>query len=312
MARLFTVLGVLALLAFLALSFDGVPSLPTRARRPRAATAGEGEEAPDEAAAAGDGEEAPDEAAVAATEAASAEPEAAPVPPRPSRRRRAIGAVSWLVFLAVVIGAIVAIPRALTWALDSPYPMAAVSGSSMWPTLHKGDLVFIKGVDDVEDLQVGDIISFRQDRGFSIHRVMKIEGEVITTRGDGNFGDDPPITVDDVMGKVPKVWGRLARVPFLGNLSLIFGPAVRRDNDFRPQEERLLSQPVLDLAEEDSGRILRPVDDLAKRGTADASEGSPGASGERRPVADLSKEIPVLDSAATTGSPIEDLAQPKQ
>jgi signal peptidase I len=300
MARLLTALGLLGLLAFLSLSFDGAPG--ALAKRRRAGVSAE--------VASPDPADGPD---TEETEPSSKQPGDQAGPVRRRRFRLRVRTVlSWLLYLALVVGAIVAIPRVLSWALGTPQPLAAVSGSSMWPTLHKGDLVLLKGVDGMEDLQVGDIIAFRQERGFSIHRVVNIEGEMITTRGDGNFGDDPPITIDDVMGKVPQVWGRLARVPFLGNLSLIFGPAVRRDNDFRPQEERPLSQPVPDLAEEDTGRILGPVDDLSKQRLADESEASPSAPEERRPVPDLREEGQALDSTATTGSPVEDLAPAKQ
>lgn len=300
MARLLTALGLLGLLVFLSLSFDGVlGGLATRRRT--GATA--------EVASPGPADDGDTEG----TEPSSEDPgnQSGPV----NRRRfrpRAGTALSWLLYLALVVGAIVSIPRALNWALDTPQPLAAVSGSSMWPTLHKGDLVLLKGVDDVEDLQVGDIIAFRQERGFSIHRIVNMEGETITTRGDGNFAEDPPTTIDAVMGKVPKVRGRLARVPLLGNLSLIFGLAVRQDNEFRPQEGQPLAEPVPDLAEENIGRILGPVDDLSKQRLADGSEGSPSAPEERRPVADLRGDGQALDSAAATGSPVEDLAQAKQ
>ena len=34
----------------------------------------------------------------------------------------------------------------LSWYLDTPYPMAAITSGSMWPVLKEGSLVFIKSV----------------------------------------------------------------------------------------------------------------------------------------------------------------------
>lgn len=208
----------------------------------------------------------------------------------------------WVLYLSFVFGAIVALPGVLGWALDSPNPIAAVSGSSMWPTLSKGDLVFLQGVDGIEDLEVGDVIAFRQERGFSIHRVASIEGQSITTRGDGNFVNDPPITIDDVIGKVPTVGGRLARIPLLGNLSLVLGPLIGRSDDFRP--EGALPQPIDDLSGRATGRTLAPTQDLAGAGQAEEGQGAPG---QGAPVPDLRVAEDLPAPGYTTGRPIEDL-----
>ena len=306
-----TALGLMGLLlAILSFSFDGVPAgLKRQRRRPAALTGGEAEdEAEEEAAPAADGSEAAGEAviAVAVLELPSELASPQPVPAaRVGWPRRARSALSGLLYLAVVVGAIVTIPNVLSWALDSPNPIAAVTGSSMWPTLQKGDLVLLQGVDGVEDLEVGDIIAFRQQRGFSIHRVVNIDGEKITTRGDGNFVDDSPINIENVIGKVPKVGGRLARLPLLGHLSLILGPLVSRDNGFSTQES--LSQPVPDLAEQERGRILGPVEDLSKLRLAEDSDGSTGDSNPGTPVDDLLAHDQPPDAPAVTGSPVEEL-----
>lgn len=288
-----TALGLMGLLlAFLSFDFDGIPAGLKRERRRPAAVAGG---------------EADDEADGATMEPSSDEPIPQPVPAaRGGRRRRARSALSWLLYLAVVVGAIVGIPSMLSWALDTPHPLAAVTGSSMWPTLNRGDLVVLQGVDSIEDLEVGDIIAFRQETGFAIHRVVGIDGDVITTRGDGNFVDDPPISFDEVIGTVPTVAGRLARIPFLGHLSLLLGPMMRQDNDFRPNGDPF-AQPVPDLAEQERGRILGPVEDLSKLRATEGSDGSAGDSNRGTPVADLRADDQAPDAPVVTGSPIDEL-----
>lgn len=140
----------------------------------------------------------------------------------PARQGRLSGKlIPVALYTVFVVGAIYYTPPFLSRVLDTPYPLAAVTSSSMWPTLHKGDLVVLQGVDSVDDLRVGDIIAFRHQDGFAIHRVVKIEGDVITTRGDANSLDDRPIAIEDVVGRVAKLAGRLVRIPYLGNLPLL-------------------------------------------------------------------------------------------
>jgi signal peptidase I len=140
-------------------------------------------------------------------------------------RRRLRGMASWLIYIGIIVLVIVFTPRIMSWALGTQYPMAAVTSSSMWPTLKKGDLVILKGVDKPEDLRVGDIIGFElDDGGFAIHRIIGIEGDRITTKGDANSESDPAISFERVIGRMPKIGGRLVKVPYLGNLGILLGP----------------------------------------------------------------------------------------
>lgn len=158
-------------------------------------------------------------------------------------RRRLWRVASWIIYVGVIALVIVFTPRILSWALDTPYPMAAVTSSSMWPTLKKGDLVFLKGVDKPEELEVGDIIGFElDDGGFAIHRIIQIDGDRITTKGDGNQTADPVISFDRVIGYVPKIGGRLAKVPYLGNLGLLLGPIFGG----KTSDDGTLGQPVFE------------------------------------------------------------------
>ncbi len=132
--------------------------------------------------------------------------------------------VSFLLYVAFIAGAIYFVPQILSWVLDTPHPMAAVSSQSMWPTLKKGDLIFVKGVDKVEDLAVGDIIAFEHPKGITVHRVVEIRGDLITTKGDGNQAEDKPISFDQVVGRVVTIGGRLAKLPYVGSIGGLFGP----------------------------------------------------------------------------------------
>ncbi|MBI2097795.1 MAG: signal peptidase I [Candidatus Vogelbacteria bacterium] len=127
------------------------------------------------------------------------------------------------VYLAIIGGLIFGLPRFLTWALETPYPMAAITSGSMWPVLNEGDLVFIQGGRKLEELKVGDIIVWRgtEDRGFTIHRVARINGSQIITKGDANFNEDQPIEFDQVVGRALTFRDRPVHIPHLGSITVL-------------------------------------------------------------------------------------------
>ncbi len=143
--------------------------------------------------------------------------------------------------------------------------MAAVTSSSMWPTLKKGDLVFLKGVDRPEDLAVGDIIGFElDDGGFAIHRVVSIEADRITTKGDANREADPVMSFDRVIGRVPKMGGRLVKVPYLGNLGILLGPVFGgQTSDGGTLDERLFQG---ESGEQEQPPPSQPEDPVSQHG----------------------------------------------
>lgn len=147
--------------------------------------------------------------------------------PAPAKKRRTIrSAISWVLYLGFIVGAIVAGPKLLAIALQTNTPLATITSSSMWPNLKRGDLVILKGVDSVDDIKAGDIVAFKtEDEGFVIHRVVEIEGETVTTKGDANTIEDVPWSGDQLIGKVLKIGGRLAKLPYLGSLPLFFQQA---------------------------------------------------------------------------------------
>jgi signal peptidase I len=94
-------------------------------------------------------------------------------------------------------------------------PMLAVVSGSMKPTFERGDLIFIKGVDSISDIKIHDIIVYQDSSGREIvHRVVNIQDNIITTKGDANPSGDPPFPFDRVRGKV------LFWIPRIGYISL--------------------------------------------------------------------------------------------
>ena len=129
--------------------------------------------------------------------------------------------LGWIVYLAILAGLIFGTPQALSWVLGSEYPMAAITSGSMWPVLKRGDMVFIKGVREKSEIEVGDIVVYRNPQGFTIHRVEKKNENTVVTKGDANKTSDSPVAYEDIIGKTVEFRGKPFRIPMLGNISIL-------------------------------------------------------------------------------------------
>lgn len=128
--------------------------------------------------------------------------------------------LSWILYLALLAGLVYGTPTALSYILNSEYPMAAITSGSMWPALKKGDMVFIKGIQSREEIAIGDILVYQNFLGFTIHRVEEINEDTVVTKGDANNVADSPVKYEDIIGKTVTFQGKPIRIPFLGNVSI--------------------------------------------------------------------------------------------
>jgi len=140
---------------------------------------------------------------------------------KPTRKKSVLRKIiGWLVYIGVIVAMVYYTPKILTKALGTDSPIAAITSSSMWPALKKGDLVLVKAVQK-DELEVKDIIVYRNEKGFTIHRIIEINGEKIITKGDANNISDVAITYKDVVGKTLS-WssGNPIRIPSMGYISI--------------------------------------------------------------------------------------------
>ena len=79
------------------------------------------------------------------------------------------------------------------------YSIFSTETGSMAPTMKKGDIVIVK---IGEQVQEQDIITYKQEKSFITHRIIKKEGNSIIAKGDNNNTQDEPIQEDAVIGKV--------------------------------------------------------------------------------------------------------------
>ncbi len=78
-----------------------------------------------------------------------------------------------------------------------------VASWSMFPTMHKGDLIEIE---PAASLQVGDVVVFRCGDTLVCHRVTEVlSSQEILTRGDGSTEPDEPVRRADLLGKVAAI-----------------------------------------------------------------------------------------------------------
>ena len=125
-----------------------------------------------------------------------------------------------VIYVLIVLILIYGLPKFLAYSLDTEYPMASITSSSMWPVLKEGDLVLIKGIDK-EELAIGDVVVYSNERGFTIHRIVKLNEKTLITKGDANNVNDNPVAYEQVIGRVVELRGHPLRVPYLGKISVL-------------------------------------------------------------------------------------------
>ncbi len=77
-------------------------------------------------------------------------------------------------------------------------------GLSMLPCIWPGDVLTIQST-RTADINIGDIVAVRQNDRWVVHRVRRHSAAQLIVRGDCVPENDPPIRVQDVIGKVVTV-----------------------------------------------------------------------------------------------------------
>jgi len=102
--------------------------------------------------------------------------------------------------------------RSLTGnALPMPfgYGGAVVLSGSMEPAISVDELIIVKAEDTYK---VGDVVVYQSGRVSVVHRIVQMDGETVTTRGDANNADDAPVLLSQVKGRV------VAHIPYVGKV----------------------------------------------------------------------------------------------
>ena len=86
------------------------------------------------------------------------------------------------------------------------YTMFQVASNSMQPVLSVDDVILVQ---KNTEFKVNDIISFEYENVVITHRVLDIDGDKLTVKGDSNNTIDAPIDKNVVIGKVVKIFPKL-------------------------------------------------------------------------------------------------------
>ncbi|MCE4627800.1 MAG: signal peptidase I [Desulfurococcales archaeon] len=110
--------------------------------------------------------------------------------------------------------------------------IAVVEGRSMEPTMHTGDLVFLRS-EPPEKIKPGDVVVYKTDGRYIIHRVINVyifKGNYCyIIKGDNNPVPDPGfpacgsrgIPYSAIIGVVYSVDGSVVKIPYLGGISVM-------------------------------------------------------------------------------------------
>ena len=78
------------------------------------------------------------------------------------------------------------------------YYFFTVKTGSMQNALYPGDNIIAKKNDEYK---VGDIVTYKKEKSYVTHRIVKIDGDMITTKGDANNSEDPSFDKKNILGK---------------------------------------------------------------------------------------------------------------
>ena len=101
------------------------------------------------------------------------------------------------VLYAVVFTAVVKIKNPQGLSMPFGFGASFVLSGSMEPEISTDDLVFVKKADE---LHVGDVVLYNTGRSNVLHRITKIDGDMITTQGDANNTEDKSFSKSAVLG----------------------------------------------------------------------------------------------------------------
>jgi signal peptidase I len=94
-------------------------------------------------------------------------------------------------------------------------------GISMYPTIKPGSVIFIEPFEKGIDPLPGEIIAWKRDSGFVVHRLIRCyiqkHQKYFITRGDSSLVEDDPVLFDQIAGKVVKVENTKGEIVLVGS-----------------------------------------------------------------------------------------------
>ena len=153
--------------------------------------------------------------------------------------------------------------RSLTGnALPMPFGfgMATVLSGSMEPALSVDDVIFVA---EADEYGVGDVVVFQSGNMVVAHRIIGINGDMVTTQGDANNTPDAEMPLSAIKGRViGHVSGmgsivRMLKTPVV-TYGLLGGAIFLMERSFRREKQQ--KQDQLDQIKEEIRRLKEGVE----------------------------------------------------
>ena len=156
-------------------------------------------------------------------------------------------------------------------ALPMPFGvgMAVVLTGSMEPTLMVDDVIIVQ---EQDSYQQGDVVVFQSGSSLVVHRIVRLNGDSVVTKGDANNAEDSEIAVALIKGAVIGHIGgagaviRVLKSPMvsIGMLGLSF---YLLERSYRKEKQQ--NDDTLDALKEE---IRRLRDDITQQNAQDAAQ----------------------------------------
>lgn len=142
-------------------------------------------------------------------------------------------------------------------AMPMPFGFGAaiVLSGSMEPALSVDDLIIVR---EVEQYRVGDVVVFQSGSSLVVHRIIRLEGDMVATQGDANNAPDDEMDISVikgiVVGRVKNAGGvvRLMKSPLV-SISLVAGAVFLMERSYRKEKEQ--GDEELDKLKEEIRRL---------------------------------------------------------
>lgn len=149
---------------------------------------------------------------------------------------------------------------------------AVVMSGSMEPTLSVNDFILVR---EADEYAVGDIVVYQSGNSLVIHRIVDIQDETITLRGDANNAEDEPIPEIYIKGRLvmalPWVGGLMRIVKSLPGTVVLLGAAILlMERSWR--KEKSGDAEKLDAIKAEIRALQRELDPAKKGESGDEEE----------------------------------------
>ena len=196
-----------------------------------------------------------------------------------------MGKIFKILFNCLLVLTIIVLTGYLILRVTNKIKIYNVETGSMEDKIHAGDYILLYKKDNYK---VGDVVTYRVRDYFITHRIMKIENDKVTTKGDANNTEDAQINFNQIEGKAI-YWGgilnfiinfKFAIIALLVGLYLLscyFG-----DDKVKVKDKE---EQVLDTNNNDITEIK--LEDVIKK-----EENTPIAESEEEKIIEIEKIIP--------------------